>query len=74
MDFPSWPPLVPPTFELLLKRIEHGVLWLPLLYHQVQKQAGSSLARTVKMTIAQLTAVRFTNVVDVKKGSAIMMT
>ena len=65
---------VTPTFELLLKRIGHQLLWIPLLCPQVQKQAGSSLARTVKMTIAQPTAVRFTNVVDVKRCSAIMMT
>ena len=72
MDFPSWPPLV--TVELLLRRIEHQVLWLPLLCPQVQKQAGSYFARTVRMTTAQPTAVKFTYVVDVKKCSAIMMT
>ena len=66
MDFPSLPPQVTPTVKLLLRRLGHQALQLPLLCLQLGKQARKFLARTVRMMNAQPTAVKLTNVLDVK--------
>ena len=72
MDLPSWLPLV--TVKLLLRRFGQQVLRLLLLCLRLLRQAGRSLAKTVRTTIAQSTAVSFTNVVDVQRCLIIMMT
>ena len=74
MDFPSWSPQVTRTVKLLWRRLEHQALQLPLLCLQLRKQAGKFLAWTAKMMNAQPTAVKFTNVLDVKWSSTTMMT
>ena len=73
MGFPSLPSVVTTIVKLLLRRLGHQALQLPLLCLLLRKQTGEFLAKTAKMMIVQFTAVRFTNVVDVKWSSLTMM-
>ena len=71
-----------PIVKLLLRRLGHQALQLPLLPPPSWTPAGRSshrkqtrevLVKTAKMMTVQFTAVRFTNVVDVKWSSLTMM-
>ena len=73
MDFPSLPPVVTPIVKLLLRRLGHQALQLPLLCLLLWRQTREVFVKTAKMMTVQFTAVRFTNVVDVKWSSLTMM-
>ena len=62
-----------PIVRLLLRRLGHQALQLPLLRLLLWKQTREVLVKTAKMMTVQFTAVRFTNVVDVKWSSLTMM-
>ena len=71
-----------PIVKLLLRRLGHQALRLPLLplpswtpagRSSHRKQTKEVLVKTAKMKTVQFTAVRFTNVVDVKWSSLTMM-
>ena len=71
-----------PIVKLLLRRLGHQAIQLPLLPPPSWTPAGRSshrkqtrevLVKTAKMMTVQFTAVRFTNVVDVKWSSLTMM-